>query len=79
MAERTARLEKYYREKKNKRIMRKAGEINKILSGKNVADVIFNYAEDMHIVTFKNGQVFKFRTYFPCVTHERKIVPILED
>lgn len=79
MAERKAEAEQIYISRHNKKILKKAAEINKILSDKRVVDVIFNYTEDQFTVTFKNRQGFKFKVFFPCVFHDRKIVPMLKE
>ena len=72
-AEREIRYKALYEKKINK----KAAEINKVMAKANYIE--FNHDTDQYTLKFKNGQVFKFTPYFPCVFHENKIVPVLED
>ena len=74
MKERAIRIERLWQDRHNKRILKKAGELNKIMSR---ASHIEN-KDNTYKCTFKDGQVFRF-TWLPESRFENnKIIPVLE-
>lgn len=70
------RIEKFYQDQYNRKLMKKASELNKIMNGKDVKHVTSDGT--WYSVFFKNGQVFNFTFVPPHITGDRKIIPMLE-
>jgi predicted NAD/FAD-dependent oxidoreductase len=70
------RIDRWYQDKYNRSIKKKADQLNKIMNGKDVKDV--QHSDNWWTVYFKNGQVFNF-TFLPdCIYSDRKIIPIFD-
>ena len=70
------RIERFHQDQFNRKIIKKASDLNKIMNGKNVKDV--KHDGQWFTVYFKNGQVFNFTFLPPAIYGDRKIIPILE-
>jgi len=74
--EKEKRVARYWRDVYNRAIQKKADELNKILSHKDVVGIVND--QKRYQVTFKNGQVFKFRFYPAHLFRDDKILPVIE-
>lgn len=70
-------LDRFYQERYNRSIKKKAESLNKIMNGRDVKQV--KYAHQWFTVYFKNGQVFNFTFLPPHIFRENKILPVLEE
>ena len=70
------KAERLSKDRANRKLMKKASELNKIMNGKDVKDVKHDGA--WFSVYFKNGQIFNFTFLPPAIYGDRKIIPILE-
>ena len=68
--------ERRAKELRDKRILRKAAALNKVMQGKNVTEI--RRKENTYTVIFKNGQQFTFTFYPESLFLDDRIIPITD-
>jgi hypothetical protein len=70
------RLNRFWRDRENRAIQRKADKLNKIMSDRKLQDV--KLEDKTYTLTYKNGQVFRFSFLPDSLLLDRKIIPIFD-